>query len=90
MSWWGTDILLVRKRAEGIEMLTMLPPLDHYIQCLVAMRFLFARHDIEPLRVVLEFKGGDPDLQEEGFLSGLVALLESRGPPKPRRSARAP
>ena len=57
--WWNSDILKVEKTAEGddldVSLNSTAPPLDSSIQALIAVRFLLARHNLEPTRVVMEF-----------------------------------
>src|SRR5438309_2230763 len=65
--WWNSDILKVERTSDGDDIDVCLnnsaPPLDSFIQALIAVRFLLARHNLEPRRVVLEF-GEESDTAE--------------------------
>ena len=60
--WWNSDILKVEKSVDGdeleVELNSAAPAQDSDVQAMIAIRFLLARHNIEPARVIVEFAPG--------------------------------
>ena len=58
-AWWNSDILKVERSSDGADIDVTLskraPPIDSFVETLIAIRLLLARHNVEPNRVVLEF-----------------------------------